>query len=69
MRDIQTHAAFFVNQKRFTINTAIHATVADKNRFEVNHATAPAKNNAKMPLNGFWDMVNIAGTVITDNVT
>ena len=44
-------------------------TVADRNKFDVYHATIPAVIRAIMPHKGFSLIENIAGTVITDNVT
>lgn len=51
------------------IKTVMHATHADRNKFEVIHAIIPAAIRAAIPHTGFSDMEKMAGTVITDSVT
>ena len=51
------------------IKTVMHATHADRNKFEVIHAIIPAAIRAAIPHTGFSDMEKVAGTIITAKVT
>lgn len=59
----------FSYSKHDTNSTATHEIVADRKRLDVNQAVSIANINAAIPHNGFSVIENIAGTVITDNVT